>query len=384
MTLSLRRLSSLARKGDQMAIAVKDLRTLHPAERARSEGDFDELYRTYSRRVRALVRRRITDRELAAEVVQDTFMRAYANMHTLDPSRSAWPWLATVASNLCVDALRRSARSQVLPIADDSGNTRAELASTLVDFSADPAEAFDRSQRADAVLSALASVPSRQRQVLVLKDGEGWTAEQIASLDGASVEGVKSLVRRARVTFRESYECIAEERGLRAAFGFVLAPLARLRTRAAQAVASRFPMLSGSLLAMPFDVSQVFGAAMLSGVLFAAGIPAMASEMPPMEPVVSSTLVGGAAPAAAGNSAGGGEAARTSVVVGTPEVAPAATIAGATLVQDGDARTLEGIVATKVGMAEGTFVTRTEFDCDHSEARTKACDTAEGLPSLAP
>lgn len=217
-----------------MAIAVRELGPVEPGSAAARQLEFEEFYRTHARRVRGLVRRRIADRDLAAEVVQDTFLRAHANFERLDPSRPAWPWLARVASNLCVDALRR--RSADASLCSRQERPSGAPSEEVLDWASDPAEVFERAVHSQAVADALAAVPSRQRHVLVLKDGEGWTAEQIARLDGASTEGVKSLLRRARTAFRDSYERIAEERGVRAGFAVLGAPPARLGARASQAV----------------------------------------------------------------------------------------------------------------------------------------------------
>lgn len=191
-----------------------------------------------------LVRRRINDPDLAAEVVQDTFVRAHAHFAVLDPARSAWPWLATVASNLSVDALRRAARDHATSrLETDDGVTSPETTSGVIDWSADPAQVFELSVRADAVRAAVDMLPARQLQALLLKDDEGWTTEQIARLDDISAEAVKSLMRRARVSFRRSYERVAGQTGLHAGLAVLGAPLARLRARLQRMAVGRIPTL---------------------------------------------------------------------------------------------------------------------------------------------
>lgn len=366
-----------------MAIAVRDLRAARPERSIDAGRDFDDFYRAYSRRVRGLVRRRISDRELAAEVVQDTFLRAYAHFDRFDMSRSAWPWLATVAGNLCIDALRRAAREAAMTAATDP-DVVTEVDFQGLDWKADPAEAFEQSLRADAVRAALAAVPARQRQVLLLKDDEGWTTEAIADLDGGTTEGIKSLVRRARVTFRQSYERVADQKGIRAGFGVLGAPLARLRGRLSQAAVTRAPLLGGHFLGFPIDASQVFGAAMLSGLMFVGAVPA--TIIVTAEPVVSTSpapvaVVDG--PGAVETDSGTDEKARrTAVSVSAPAAVPASSTANATLTEDGDARTLDGIIAGKTGGTRLNAPFDARFRCDATETRRAACDTAEQLPSL--
>lgn len=358
-----------------MAMTVTELRPVGNKVPAHADAGFEEFYRAYARRLRGLVRRRIHDHELAAEVVQDTFLRAHAYFGRLDPSRSAWPWLAAVASNLCADALRRK------PVAGVSLDD-VEAA----DQGADPAEAFERALRADAIIGVLAGLPARQRQVLMLKDGEGWTAEQIARLDGVSTDGVKSLVRRARCAFRESYERVAAERGLNGVVGLFLAPLAHLRARAERALATaagRLPVVGGPIFGVPLDMPSLVGAVVMSGLLLTGTAAAEVAPPSDVDPVAVS--VQGPEPAGSDGAAAGApppDVRRTAVGVTTPEGAPLATATTAAVTEEGEERTLNAIIAAKVGDTAYDSETQARFNCDYSEVRTALCDAAEAAPAL--
>src|SRR5205823_3841218 len=71
----------------------------------------DDLFRLYGRRVRGLARRRLGDNALADDVVQETFVRAHKALGGFDSRRDAWPWLAQIARNLCVDVARSASSS---------------------------------------------------------------------------------------------------------------------------------------------------------------------------------------------------------------------------------------------------------------------------------
>ena len=174
-----------------------------PSTLTSTQHDFDALYEGFAPRVRGLVRRRLNDRELVEDVVQETFLRAYRNRDALDPDRSPWPWLATVANNLCSDVLRRRLLREETTLWDDVGEPAA---GSDVSVAAAP----DR----QAVVDALTAVGDRQRRLLVMHHLEGRPYQEIASDEGLSLEAVRSLLARGRRAFKEQYLGLVERRDL--------------------------------------------------------------------------------------------------------------------------------------------------------------------------
>lgn len=203
----------------------------HSVDSARADtaDSFEELFRVYAPRVRALAERRLPGRHCADDVVQETFLRAYRSFGGIDPDRPVWPWLRTVATNVCVDMLRQRRnpdRDTAMPDGDDFG---------LIDAKNDPGELHLAAQRRRSIATALASVNPRQRRVVVLKDIEGWDTEEVAQLEGISVDAVKSTLKRGRQTFRTTYLALADRHGLLAGFGLAVGAFGtRLRRLAAR------------------------------------------------------------------------------------------------------------------------------------------------------
>lgn len=167
---------------------------------------FEDLYRTYHRRVAGVVRRRVVDRHQQEDIVQETFLRAWRRLHTVDSSLPLWPWLATIASNTAIDSLR--SRPHPLPAPG------APVPSAAGGRVWDPAEAYESGDRAAAVRDALRQLPPRYRRVLLFKDLEGWSCEDISALEGLSEDAVRSVLKRARQTFRSRYMKLLRQRGL--------------------------------------------------------------------------------------------------------------------------------------------------------------------------
>jgi RNA polymerase sigma factor (sigma-70 family) len=174
------------------------------------DGGFEDLYRRYAARVEALAWRRLHDRHAAEDAVQETFLRAYRSFGRIDADRPVWPWLRTIATNVCVDMLRLRRH----PDRDGSlSDGDADLGPALPAKS-DPGEVHLAAQRRRSIATALAAVNPRQRRVVILRDVEGWENEEVAQLEGITLDAVKSALKRGRQTFRSTYLALADRNGL--------------------------------------------------------------------------------------------------------------------------------------------------------------------------
>jgi len=145
-------------------------------------------------RLLALAERLLGRRGEAEEVAQEVFVRLWKQAPHWQPGRARFDtWLHRVALNLCYDRLRRR-REEVL---DDDAD----------DAAADPAAAPDAQlqakQRGRRVARALAELPQRQREALVLQYYQELSNSEAAELMGIGIEALESLLVRARRSLRE-------------------------------------------------------------------------------------------------------------------------------------------------------------------------------------
>lgn len=154
------------------------------------------MYEAYAARVRGLALRYLFDRDAVDDVVQETLLRAYrAGLHVED-DRDPWPWLASVARNLCRDAARRRARTP------DHG-VDVERVLTLVPG---PDVIVEDAARARHVTKTLAALAPHQRELLVRHHVEEVPCGDLADDHGMSVDAVKTALLRARSAFRSTYD----------------------------------------------------------------------------------------------------------------------------------------------------------------------------------
>lgn len=150
---------------------------------------FERLYRRHVDRVHSLARRMI-DFELADEVTQDVFVRAWEKLHTFRGEAAFGTWLHRLAVNVILG--RRGALGQQRKRFVDSD---APLEMTA-GRGREPALGMDLER-------ALTRLPDGARQVFVLHDVEGYRHEEIATMLGLAEGTSKSQLHRARMALRQ-------------------------------------------------------------------------------------------------------------------------------------------------------------------------------------
>jgi RNA polymerase sigma-70 factor (ECF subfamily) len=137
---------------------------------------------------------RMVDRpDDARDVCQETFLRILDKADAFREGARFSTWMYQIALNLCRDQTRRKRRWSRLMIAPSGDDTAAPREHAAPDtFDTNPAAAFEDTERRGAVRRALSSLPSEQREVLLLKEYEGLKFREIADVLGVPESTVKS------------------------------------------------------------------------------------------------------------------------------------------------------------------------------------------------
>jgi RNA polymerase sigma-70 factor, ECF subfamily len=176
-----------------------------------------ELYDRYADVIFRVALIRLGDRQLAEEVLQDTYLALWNRAELFDPQQgSLLAWLSTIARNRAIDRLRSLHRRPVLvPLSglgdDESRSTSAaevalQAAKALDGGTAptDPAELLDGAWLRDQVGRALAGIPEQERQVIHLAYYEELTQTEIAARLNWPLGTVKTRTRRALGRLRQA------------------------------------------------------------------------------------------------------------------------------------------------------------------------------------
>lgn len=145
----------------------------------------------------------------AEEVVQDVFLTLFRKIGVFNGRAALGTWLYRVAANAALTK-RRGKRADVevsleehLPTFSEDGHREGDRAFLLADWSERPDEALFSSENRALLGRALDELPASHRTVVILRDVEGLSNEEVAEMLGESVASVKSRLHRARMALRE-------------------------------------------------------------------------------------------------------------------------------------------------------------------------------------
>ncbi len=171
--------------------------------RAAQRGDdsaFEELVRTYEKRVYHLALRMCGNVDDAYEVAQEAFLSAWKGMRFFRGDSSFSTWLYRLTSNAAIDFLRRQRRQGGSDgVSLDDEDTFLEVA----DPAPSPHQQAERLELRDALARGLGALSPEHRQVLLLRELQGLTYEEIAAALELDLGTVKSRIARAREKLRK-------------------------------------------------------------------------------------------------------------------------------------------------------------------------------------
>jgi RNA polymerase sigma-70 factor (ECF subfamily) len=175
--------------------------------------DFGMLYEKFKRPIHSYIYRLLGSQEDADDLTQEVFMRAYVAWNDLYDRENLSPWLYRIATNLCVDHLRRRKRISWWPLmrskrGDDYLEGRLEEDSSyLPQDSGGIPEIGER----EHIRRALESMPQDYAIALVLSAAQGVPYQEIAVIVGISPNAAATRISRAKRMFAEQYERLSQE-----------------------------------------------------------------------------------------------------------------------------------------------------------------------------
>lgn len=153
---------------------------------------FEEIYRAASGFVYNVALRMTNNREDAAEVTQDVFMKAYNNLKDFQFRSSLKTWLYRITANTAINHYKKGAKHA-------RGRIEFEPALDYGQQDKDPAvDLIEKEEREKQVSSLLEAVPPEQRACLVLREIEGLSYKEIAEALKININTVRTRLKRAR------------------------------------------------------------------------------------------------------------------------------------------------------------------------------------------
>jgi RNA polymerase sigma factor (sigma-70 family) len=168
---------------------------------------FELLYARYQRRIHAYVLGMVKDHGRAEDVTQEVFVSALRRMRATEQPLAFRPWLYQIAKNGCIDAFRRSKRTEEVSYDADEALAPADH-SKLVGAGPSPDAAVAAKQDIESLCGAFGGLSETHHEILVLRELEGLSYEQIGQRMGMTRPAVESTLFRARRRLTEEFDDI--------------------------------------------------------------------------------------------------------------------------------------------------------------------------------
>lgn len=159
---------------------------------------FEALVLEHQNKVYSLALRMVGNEEDARDMAQEAFIRAFNSLTGFRGDSKFSVWLYRLTSNICIDFLRSRAKRRTvsMTMTDDDGEETGEL--EIPDDTWSPAEQLDRTLTRESVRRGLDSLSAPYREILVLREIEGLSYDEIGEVLGIEAGTVKSRIFRAR------------------------------------------------------------------------------------------------------------------------------------------------------------------------------------------
>ncbi len=184
------------KKKDQLsdAVLVKDLKN----------GDakaMEEIVRRYSNKVYNLAYHLTRDNSAAEEIMQDVFLTVIAKINTLTNDAFFSTWLYRVTTNASYGFLRKEKKFTEQTVSEEEVDQEPAI-DYVYDWSTLPDDILLSEESRKILQDSIDALPEAMRTVVIMKDVEGFSNEEIAQTMGLSVPAVKSRLHRGRLVLR--------------------------------------------------------------------------------------------------------------------------------------------------------------------------------------
>ena len=158
---------------------------------------FETLVLTYEKNVYNIALRMTGNSEDASDMTQEAFIKAYNSLQSFRGDSKFSVWLYRIATNVCLDFLRSRSRKPTVSLSmEDNDGEEVEL--DVADESQSPELLLDRQMTRESVRRGLDTLSPEYRQILLLREIQGLSYDEISQALGLEVGTVKSRIFRAR------------------------------------------------------------------------------------------------------------------------------------------------------------------------------------------
>ena len=168
---------------------------------------YDVLVRRYKDQLLNFIYRFVGNRSDAEDIVQETLLRVYKNKHMYKEIAKFSTWVYTIAGNLAKTELRRRKRHKIFSV---SNFVNEERDYDIPDKAHSPEKQVDSTIQEAIIQKAIEKLPVKFKEVIILRDIQGFAYEEISQILSIPLGTVKSRVNRGRLKLQEDLKFLYE------------------------------------------------------------------------------------------------------------------------------------------------------------------------------
>lgn len=169
------------------------------------QDSFEEIVSLFQHRLYHVCFRMLGNRQEAEDIAQEAFVRAYINIHTFDQKRKFSTWIFRIATNLCIDRIRKKKPDYYLD-ANVPGTEGLTMYSQIVAPGELPEDEISRMETQERIQYEISRLSDRYRSVIVLRYIEELPLQEISDILNLPLGTVKTRVHRGRAALRKQMD----------------------------------------------------------------------------------------------------------------------------------------------------------------------------------
>ncbi|SNS85231.1 RNA polymerase, sigma-24 subunit, RpoE [Anaerovirgula multivorans] len=162
---------------------------------------FELLIASYQKRAFNIAYRMLGNLEDANDITQEALVKVYRSIHNFKGNSSFSTWLYSIVNNVCIDFIRKNKKAKLLYI--DKQQDGESYQREIPDEINTPECLFEKNEIKRMVHDAINQLNYEQRNIIILRDIQGFSYQEIAEMINVSVGTVKSRISRARSNLKE-------------------------------------------------------------------------------------------------------------------------------------------------------------------------------------
>ncbi|MGE5488999.1 MAG: sigma-70 family RNA polymerase sigma factor [bacterium] len=174
---------------------------------------FTSLVNRYERRIFRLARHITQNPEDAEDVLQETFLKAYEHLEDFQGNSKFYTWLVRIAVNQALMKLRKRKSDSTVSLDEPIDTGEETVPREIAVWDPNPEQTYSREEMRAILQNAIDSLPPAFRSVFALRDIEGLSTEETATILNLTIPAVKSRLLRARLQLREKLTRVFKRKG---------------------------------------------------------------------------------------------------------------------------------------------------------------------------